>query len=232
MYILRNNVDHEYGFVAHHPTQGSWKFRKAQNIENVKSTFSLFCFMKAEYCFISFHQLLQIRSHCLINILTSIALLLLCPLLSSLAQTLFQPYRPCLIKWFSIHIVIAYCRLLRTQIMNGAVFCFPRAASFFLIQSKSRSGRNSQRLNGMIMSFLITPLGWDRQCKSAQFLPSHRVVLTKCVINCYCSFICTNQWMCNWVPPSDSLTTDRRQKRKVSMQIRKSAQVVLAAVSI
>lgn len=53
-----------------------------------------------------------------------------------------------------------------------------------------------------------------RLCKSAQLLPSYWVVLMECVINCYCSFICTNQWICKWVPPSDNLTTDMRQWRQ------------------
>lgn len=51
-------------------------------------------------------------------------------------------------------------------------------------------------------------------CKAAQFLPSNWVVLMECAINCYCSFICTNQWICKWVPPSDNLTIDMRQQRQ------------------
>lgn len=208
----RNEVGNKYGFVAYHPTQGSWELRKAENIKDkLKLLLSVFVSWTLK-------TVLSVFSSCYkyIHIVWPIfsALLHLCPLLWSLGNTLFQSYRLCLSMWFSIHNVAAYCRLLRTQIMNGAVFCFSRAASFFSTQSKSRSGRNSQRLNSMIMRFLIIPLGWGRQCKSAQFLPSHRVVLTECVINCYCSFICTNQWICNWVPPGDSLTTDRRQRKK------------------
>lgn len=57
-------------------------------------------------------------------------------------------------------------------------------------------------------------MGGRGLCKAAQFLPSNWVVLMECAINCYCSFICTNQWICKWVPPSDNLTIDMRQQRQ------------------
>lgn len=68
----------------------------------------------------------------------------------------------------------------------------------------------------MLIWILITQQGWcaGGLCKSSQLLPSYWVVLMECVINCYCSFICTNQWICKWVPPSDNLTTDTRQRKQ------------------